>query len=94
LSKDQPAAGIDNINERLEGGGGSETGGGQQSYKASSQRAAEVGRPRAAIGNEGPLPDAGSRKVTPETELPRLIGTKSQVGNSAAKIIYSEVDTR
>ena len=63
-------------NGRLHEVGGGGAGDGQLSYRPPSRRMEADGRRMA--GGDG-LPEAGSRKVTPETELPRLIGTKSQV---------------
>jgi hypothetical protein len=60
---------VEAASRRLEPGA---EGGGQLSYRPPSHRRREG-------EGGGPSEPAGSRKVTPETELPRLIGTKSQV---------------
>jgi hypothetical protein len=60
---------VEAASRRLETG---PEGGGQLSYRPASHRRREG-------EGGGPSEPAGSRKVTPETELPRLIGTKSQV---------------
>jgi hypothetical protein len=62
---------VEAASRRLEPG--TESGGPQLSYRPPSHRRRE------GEGGGGPSEPAGSRKVTPETELPRLIGTKSQV---------------